>query len=125
QAAGATEQVGAKLRILRNPADERLVLFTGRDRLAQVFIDLIANAQKYCSAEAPVLRIVVRDSARGLVVDFIDNGTGIPKESQQLIFEKFSRLGDTRATGGAGLGLAICREVVARLGGSLTYVPGQ
>ena len=125
QAVAATEQGSARLRIERVPSEERLVLFTDRDRLAQVFINLIANAQKYCDATAPLLRIKVRDGARGLSVDFIDNGTGIPKESQQVIFEKFSRLGDTRAAGGAGLGLAICREIAGRLGGSLTYLPGQ
>ena len=58
-------------------------------------------------------------------VDFIDNGSGIPRESQSVIFEKFSRLADTRAAGGAGLGLAICREIVANLGGTIGYLPGQ
>ena len=42
-----------------------------------------------------------------------------------MIFEKFSRASDDRAAGGAGLGLAICREVMARLGGSISYLPGQ
>ena len=125
RAVGATEQGGRHLRIERAVMDERLVLFTDPDRLAQVFINLMTNARKYCDAQVPVLRIVVRDGAEGLAVDFIDNGTGIPQESQQVIFEKFSRLGDTRAAGGAGLGLAICREIVARLGGSLAYLPGQ
>jgi len=58
-------------------------------------------------------------------VDFIDNGTGIPKQSQSLIFEKFARLTDQRRAGGAGLGLAICREIMARLGGEIEYLPGQ
>ena len=57
--------------------------------------------------------------------DFIDNGSGIPKESQGIIFEKFARLSDQSRAGGAGLGLAICREVMANLGGTITYLPGQ
>ena len=60
-----------------------------------------------------------------VVIDFIDNGSGIPGESQSVIFEKFARVGDHARAGGAGLGLAICREVMARLGGSIDYLPGQ
>jgi signal transduction histidine kinase len=59
------------------------------------------------------------------VIDFIDNGSGIPARSQDIIFEKFSRLSDQAAAGGAGLGLAICREIMVRLGGSIEYLPGQ
>ena len=58
------------------------------------------------------------------VVDFIDNGSGIPEESQAEMFEKFSRADDHRAGGGAGLGLAICREVMKRLGGEVDYIAG-
>lgn len=59
-----------------------------------------------------------------MTVDFADNGSGVETDMQAMIFEKFSRIGHHQA-GGAGLGLAICREVMARLGGSITYLPGQ
>ncbi|WP_226782696.1 ATP-binding protein [Oceaniglobus trochenteri] len=124
-AVAATENADSRLRILRTTGDERLVLHTDTDRLSQVFINLISNAQKYCDAEQPELRIAVRDDPEGPILDFIDNGSGIPKENQSIIFEKFFRVGDTRAAGGAGLGLAICREITARLGGQLSYLPGQ
>jgi signal transduction histidine kinase len=58
------------------------------------------------------------------VVDFVDNGSGIPTDKHAVIFEKFSRIGQTRASG-AGLGLAICREIMERLGGEVSYLPGQ
>ena len=67
----------------------------------------------------------MRRLGAGLAVDFVDNGRGIAAENQELIFEKFSRLGDTSHAGGAGLGLAICREIMDRLGGSIAYLPGQ
>ena len=127
RAVSATEKrdQAAPLAIERERSKERVTLFTDSDRLAQVFINLISNAQKYCDAEAPTLRIAVRDIAGRRVVDFIDNGAGIPRDAQQLIFEKFARGTDHRAAGGAGLGLAISREVMNRLGGAITYLPGQ
>ncbi len=112
------------LDIRRKRAEEDVLLSTDLDRLAQVFINLIANARKYCDAGKPSLTISARVAGEVLLVDFIDNGTGIPTDKQAVIFEKFSRIGDTKA-GGAGLGLAICREIMARLGGQVTYLPGQ
>ena len=104
---------------------ENLFIRTDADRMVQVFINLISNARKYCDAAAPELKISVRQRAGRVTVDFIDNGSGIPKASQALIFEKFARLTDQTRAGGAGLGLAICREVMANLGGTITYLPGQ
>ena len=104
---------------------ENIFIRTDADRLVQVFINLISNARKYCDSETPELRISVRQRGGRVAVDFIDNGSGIPKKSQALIFEKFARLTDQTRAGGAGLGLAICREVMANLGGTITYLPGQ
>lgn len=111
--------------ISRKRDAEDIVLHTDTDRLAQVFINLITNAAKYCDANAPRLAIRVSTRSDHLQVDFVDNGSGIPAESQDMIFEKFYRLSDQKAAGGAGLGLAICREIMDKLGGSLSYLPGQ
>jgi Na+/proline symporter/nitrogen-specific signal transduction histidine kinase len=111
--------------VVRDLPAENLFLRTDSDRLAQVFINLISNARKYCDAAEPELRIAVRHRAGRVTVDFIDNGSGIPQASQALIFEKFARLTDQTRAGGAGLGLAICREVMANLGGTITYLPGK
>ena len=114
-----------KFPIRRDPSHENLDLQTDPDRLGQVFINLISNAQKYCQGAPPELRITVRQRGDMVEVDFVDNGNGIPKKNQEVIFEKFSRLSDQNAAGGAGLGLAISREVIHKLGGSLNYLPGQ
>ena len=95
------------------------------DRLGQVFINLIANAQKYCGAGKPELVIRTTQLGDTVQIDFVDNGIGIAKGSQELIFEKFSRLPDQATDGGAGLGLAICREIMHQLGGHISYLPGQ
>ncbi|MES2539085.1 MAG: ATP-binding protein [Pseudomonadota bacterium] len=111
--------------VVRDLPSEAMYLKTDADRLTQVFINLISNARKYCDATRPELRIVVRQRSGRVTVDFIDNGKGIPKESQTLIFEKFARLTDANRAGGAGLGLAICREIMTNLGGAVAYLPGQ
>ncbi|MFZ1347809.1 MAG: sensor histidine kinase, partial [Tabrizicola sp.] len=114
-----------EFQVVRDLPSETIYLKTDADRLAQVFINLISNARKYCDAPRPELRITVRQRAGRVTVDFIDNGKGIPQESQALIFEKFSRLTDANRAGGAGLGLAICREIMTNLGGAVAYMPGQ
>lgn len=124
RAVSAAGGSGPEFKVDRVRQQEQFELTSDLDRLAQVFINLISNARKYCDSETPTLRIRVKRSGSNLVLDFIDNGSGIPTEKQTLIFEKFSRIGETKA-GGAGLGLAICREVMARLSGAITYLPGQ
>ena len=115
---------GGGIALRRDRAAEAILLETDIDRLSQVFINLIANARKYCDAAQPSLTIAVRQRDRVVTVDFIDNGSGIASDAQEVIFEKFSRIGEGKA-GGAGLGLAICREIMTRLYGTVAYLPGQ
>jgi len=112
------------LRLIRDARREKVALATDLDRLSQVFINLIANVRKYCDAPNPELRIEVQQEGGWLFVDFIDNGSGIAPEARDLIFEKFSRIGDQNVSG-AGLGLAICRQIMQRLGGDIDYLAGQ
>ncbi|UWR24966.1 sodium:solute symporter [Sulfitobacter sp. S223] len=113
-----------RMEIRRKPRAEEVILFTDADRLAQVFINLVTNAIKYCDAAGPVLTIAVRQQEEEVIVRFTDNGSGIPADSQSLIFEKFARLGSGEGDG-AGLGLAICREIITRLGGEIRYVQNE
>ncbi|MCL3880799.1 sensor histidine kinase [Marivita sp. GX14005] len=122
-ASAAIGEDGARFRIDRVPEDETILLHTDLDRLAQVFINLISNARKYCDAPDPGLTIRVSRENSAVIIDFQDNGSGISPEAADMIFEKFARVSDQKA-GGAGLGLAICRQVMARLGGSVDLVPG-
>lgn len=122
----STAMTGAsrQIRILRTISDERIRVHSDLDRLTQVFINLIANARKYCDSAAPELTIRVHEVGGNIVVDMIDNGSGIPRDARKLVFEKFARVSAERA-GGAGLGLAICREIMQRLGGDITYLNGH
>ncbi|MDA8586745.1 sensor histidine kinase [Rhodobacteraceae bacterium] len=127
RACAATDRPNAEaeLTILRDSTSETVALHTDSDRLSQVFINLIANAQKYCDTSEPRLTITSHTVDDRHVVDFVDNGVGIPEDKQSMIFEKFARADDQQAAGGAGLGLAICREIMQRLGGEVFYLAGQ
>ncbi|WP_425074999.1 ATP-binding protein [Sagittula sp. S175] len=122
--AAAVADEGSRLKIKRRSLNEQVWLHTDLERLSQVFINLIANARKYCDAAEPELEIRVISHAQQILVDFIDNGSGVAPEARDVIFEKFARVSDQKA-GGAGLGLAICRQIVARLGGDISYLPDQ
>jgi len=115
----------ARVKLVRKPANENVILYTDVDRIGQVFINLMTNTAKYCDADAPELRVRVHSNHDFITIDFVDNGSGIPADSQSMIFEKFSRLEDAGKAGGAGLGLAICRQIMEALGGTVTYLPGQ
>jgi Na+/proline symporter/nitrogen-specific signal transduction histidine kinase len=123
-AATAAGEIGQSVEIMREIEREGLWIETDLERLSQVFINLITNARKYCDAQAPVLQIIPRRDDEGIFIDFVDNGSGIAPEAQDLIFEKFSRISDQKA-GGAGLGLAICRQIMTRLGGDISYLPDR
>ncbi|MEM6277573.1 MAG: HAMP domain-containing sensor histidine kinase, partial [Pseudomonadota bacterium] len=117
--------LGKRLSITKPRQGGGTVVETDVGRLAQVFINLIRNAEKYCDAENPRLSIRIRQVDGMINIDFIDNGSGIAASEREVIFEKFARLTDQQRAGGAGLGLAICREIMVNLKGSITYLPGQ
>ena len=95
------------------------------DRLCQVFINLISNAVKYNDVDNPVVRVTSSVRAGNYVVEVSDNGPGIGKAERKMIFEKFWRgVSGSGDQGGAGLGLAISRQIIARMNGVLELVPG-
>lgn len=97
------------------------------DRLAQVLINLISNAIKYNDAGKPVVRVRSWVARNKYHIEVSDNGPGIAPGDERRIFEKFTR--GTQRTGkpeaGAGLGLAISREIIVRMNGTLELVPSQ
>jgi two-component system sensor histidine kinase KdpD len=85
--------------------------------MLQVFTNLLENAAKHTP---PQTRIIIRASAGEAYVRVVidDTGSGLPGDPERL-FEKFQRGRDEGNTGGAGLGLAICRAIVNLHGGSI------
>ncbi|MGW1272986.1 ATP-binding protein, partial [Streptomyces sp. NPDC002491] len=90
-----------------------------RGQLGRVLANLLDNAQRHARTEVAVC---VRRSGDRVVVEVADDGEGVPEADRERIFERFVRLDDARSRddGGAGLGLAIARDVAARHGGTLT-----
>ena len=92
-----------------------------RDRLMQVLLNLLSNAAKFCTPGTGRVEVRLEGDAGGVRVEVEDNGVGISRENQALIFEKFRQVGDTltEKPAGTGLGLAICRRIVGHFGGRL------
>ncbi|KOG85078.1 sensor histidine kinase [Streptomyces varsoviensis] len=90
-----------------------------RGQLGRVLGNLVDNACRHAESEVVVS---VRAEGRWLVLAVADDGAGVPEPERERIFERFVRLDDARSRddGGAGLGLAIARDVAARHGGTLT-----
>jgi PAS domain S-box-containing protein len=95
--------------------------FGDRDRLQQVLVNLLDNAVKYSPGGGNV-NVSVEGLPEAVRISIADEGLGIPAAEQQRVFEKFYRLETelSRAGGGTGLGLYITRELVRRMGGTIS-----
>ena len=90
-----------------------------RVQLQRVLQNLGENAARHA---ATVVRFELREADGHAVLDVDDDGPGVPPESRDAVFERFTRLDEARdrVHGGAGLGLAIVAEIVAAHGGTAT-----
>lgn len=91
------------------------------DKLARVFDNLIRNAVSYSYEGSPLI-ISADMNGKNAIVRVRNTGDEIPKEKLDMIFEKFFRADNARGTqnGGAGLGLAIAKEIVDLHGGTIS-----
>ncbi len=108
----------AGVTLKRSRGTRKTVVVGDRDRFAQVFINLVSNAVKYNTSPRPT--VTVSSSLRKGVYEarVVDNGPGVPESERERIFSKFAR-GPTLRQGGAGLGLAISRQIIEQFGGQI------
>ncbi len=85
--------------------------------MEQVIINLLDNALKYTPVDSPI-EITAAQESRQLLVDVADRGPGLPSDHPERLFEKFYR-GGQQGREGFGLGLTICRGIVAAHGGTM------
>jgi signal transduction histidine kinase len=93
------------------------------NRLSQVLTNLISNAVKHSPTDGVVG--VAAELQGGLArVSVIDRGSGVPHKFRDKIFRRFSQAdaSDTRGSGGAGLGLAICKSIIEQHDGAIGFV---
>ena len=88
-------------------------------QLLQLFQNLIGNAIKYRSSEAPVVIFGASRQGNNWVFSVQDNGIGIAEQYHQRIFQIFQRLHTQKQYSGTGIGLAICQRIADRHGGRL------
>lgn len=90
-----------------------------KDRLQQLFANLIDNAIKY--TPEGTIEVTLEKKERNVIVRIKDTGIGIPKEAQENIFKRFYRVDKSRSreTGGVGLGLSIVQWIVQAHKGSI------
>jgi two-component system, OmpR family, sensor kinase len=93
------------------------------DRLAQALRNLLGNAIEHTAEDAGIVRMLVERTSAGRIRFAVeDDGPGIPTEERERVFDRFHRTDPARdrASGGAGLGLAIVRAIVEAHGGRVS-----
>jgi len=92
------------------PQDDQLITIKGSSHLMSIAIqNLMENSCKYSGDNTVFVKVYIQS---GLIIEFIDNGIGIPIDQQSLIFEPFYRASNSRSFQGKGLGLSLVKKIV-------------
>jgi signal transduction histidine kinase len=106
---------------------EDVAIAGDREALVRVLVHLLDNAAKF--TERGTITVTARRTGEAVEIAVADTGAGIPEAARARIFDRFTQADDssTRLFGGAGLGLALCRELVTRMDGTIavTSAVGQ
>ncbi len=109
---------GNKVAIEYSPPEHAITATFDRTRIRQAISILLDNAIKY-TPQGGEVKVEVRERDGWAEVAVSDTGVGISKEQLPLIFERFYRVDEARTRGGAGLGLAIARQIIEAHGGRI------
>jgi two-component system sensor histidine kinase BaeS len=120
---GRFAAAGLSLR-LENRLSGSVTLQADEHRLSQLFRNLLRNSLQYTDKDGGLAVTLAREGG-DLIVDFEDTAPGVPEESLPHLFERLFRVEVSRSRdkGGAGLGLAICRNIVEAHGGTIEARP--
>ncbi|MER6948346.1 ATP-binding protein [Nonomuraea sp. NPDC000554] len=111
-------EVGVRLEV-----EPDVVIQGAQGHVGRLVTNLVDNAVRHA---ASMVRVRVRRDGAEAVLEVLDDGPGIPVEQREAVFDRFTRLDEARArdAGGAGLGLAIARDIAVLHGGTLEAVDG-
>ncbi|MDE1829280.1 MAG: sensor histidine kinase [Thaumarchaeota archaeon] len=107
----------------KNVTTEKFTIKSDKDRLSQVFDNLIRNSIDFVPISGGKIEIGVKHEDNQAIFFVKDNGIGIPKDKQANLFKKFYQIDSSlkRQHGGTGLGLVICKGLVEGLGGRIWF----
>ncbi len=100
------------IKLIFNPPIETLQVFGDKEKLKQVFVNLLQNSIKY--TDEGNVEIILEEEKKLVNIAIKDTGIGIPEEDLSRVFERFYRVDKarSRAVGGTGLGLAIVKHII-------------
>ncbi len=123
----AFEAEGRQL-VLSDELKSTAVLRLDAERFRRVVQNILDNAKKHTQPGTGKMTVSLRETTASVVMEFHDNGEGIPAADLPHVFDRFYRADSARTTGGgSGLGLAIARQLVTGMGGRIWAVsrPGE
>jgi len=111
-----------KMKIKVNKLVDKAFIKIDKSRMLQVLSNLMSNAVKFSYTGGEVLVSSEREDGK-IKISVSDKGIGIPEYSKNKIFNAFSQVdsSDTRAKGGSGLGLSICKLIIEKMGGEIDF----
>ncbi|MEW5846663.1 MAG: ATP-binding protein [Bacteroidota bacterium] len=117
------EKEHINIRLLNLNDDESNILYTDAQRLRQVLVNLIGNALKFTEKGSVEFGYVINEDKSNIEFFVRDTGIGIPKDKQDIIFDRFRQVqeGTTRKYGGTGIGLYISKHIIELLGGEIWF----
>jgi len=114
--------IATKKRILITNNYKNFTVLGHQEDLVQLFVILLDNAVKYSPAKSTI-SVIAKNTDHNVIVEIIDEGTGIEKADFNRIFDRFYRSDKSRQrkeVGGYGLGLSIARQIITDHRGSIT-----
>lgn len=100
--------------IIKKGCELPLTVFADKEKIRQVFINLVDNAIKYGKQNGTIESSFYKVDGARILIEISDDGSGISEEHLHRIFERFYRtdLARSRKVGGSGLGLSICKHII-------------
>lgn len=108
------------------PANDAITVLTSKHLVEAALANILHNAFKFTERGSVSMKCEVSDDSRKAIITVTDTGPGIPRDKQEWVFERFTKINEFKQ--GAGIGLALCRSVAKAIGGSIkidtTYTAG-